>query len=636
MKKIRKMMAILIVAVLTLMMVPATVFAETVEKEFEYIYVYYNAPDGFESYVGGSINDRTFGPKNVIGTGEAVYGHLLSYWDISFNDEPTEEEFASAITVNPVEGYSASVDVTEFDVSGSRGKARILITFTANEPEATKGSITINNAVNGETYTLYKVMDVDINSSGGINYHSETIPEELQEYFEITTGSNAGSTYEYVALKDGETVLDEDDTIPQDIIDAFSAWAENAEETTHVAASNGQAVFTNVDPGYYVIKSSLGNTIMIDSATNPAAEVYEKNEANPVYNLTKTVDEGNENVKIGDEVEYTISFNTSNYSGAGEGAKQIIYYVLKDELPESLTATDYTIKVNGAAPTVAATGDLFGEDGAKLTWATLDAGSNPETYTSLYNNNSTITVTYTATVNAQASGAITNTVTIDYLDKDEESIPDTPKQTTKTIYTYEINIEKTDGEGNPLDGAQFKLYDAATGGNQIYVTGSNGTYVVSTEPTEVLIEAGTATVTGLDADETYYLEEVTAPDGYNKLTSRQEVTPRAVSQTTTTYTPVAAGAVYDQNETYYAENNDEYSVVEIEDATAFAIYEGTLYTATTTTTPVTHGFDTITVINNAGAELPSTGGIGTTIFYIIGAILVIGGGIVLVTRRRMG
>ena len=84
-----------------------------------------------------------------------------------------------------------------------------------------------------------------------------------------------------------------------------------------------------------------------------------------------------------------------------------------------------------------------------------------------------------------------------------------------------------------------------------------------------------ATIKGLDKDTnvSYWLEETVAPKGYNKLSARQEV---------------KAG-----------------------------------------------GTATINVINEKGAELPSTGGIGTTIFYIVGAILVIGAGVVLVTRRRM-
>ena len=145
------------------------------------------------------------------------------------------------------------------------------------------------------------------------------------------------------------------------------------------------------------------------------------------------------------------------------------------------------------------------------------------------------------------------------------------------VETYDFQLYKTDGT-KFLNDAGFKLYDAATGGNQITVAKDNtGYYVDASGTAEIMVDSEDGVnVRGL-APGTYYLEETTVPDGYNKLAGRTAVT-------------IASGAT---------------EAVEI------------------------------TVVNNAGTELPSTGGIGTTIFYIVGAILVIGAVVVLVTRRRM-
>ena len=138
-------------------------------------------------------------------------------------------------------------------------------------------------------------------------------------------------------------------------------------------------------------------------------------------------------------------------------------------------------------------------------------------------------------------------------------------------------LKKTDGT-NFLNGAGFKLYDAATDGNMITVNKDNkGYYVDANADEEIMVDnANGVNVRGLEPG-TYYLEETTVPDGYNKLSAREEVT-------------ITTGAT---------------ETVEI------------------------------TVINNAGAQLPSTGGIGTTIFYVVGGVLVLAAVVLLVTKKRM-
>ena len=138
-----------------------------------------------------------------------------------------------------------------------------------------------------------------------------------------------------------------------------------------------------------------------------------------------------------------------------------------------------------------------------------------------------------------------------------------------------VSFMKVSDKGAKLVGAKFKLFDAATGGKEIKVVKeSNGVYRVATANEEgVLMEAGTVTIKGLAKGTTYYLQEEIAPEGFTKLADRFEVTTGT-------------------NEVY-------------------------------------------NVINTTGTLLPSTGGIGTTLFVVVGTIMVLSLGTVLVSKYRM-
>ena len=192
-----------------------------------------------------------------------------------------------------------------------------------------------------------------------------------------------------------------------------------------------------------------------------------------------------------------------------------------------------------------------------------------------------IVITYKVMVNEDAQETNVNTGTLKYGDNQ------TVTTDTTTTHVYKFQLVKDDNQKKVLTGAEFKLYDAQTNGNEIpVVKTADGKYRValSTE-TGVVIDAGSPEISGL-SNGTYWVEEIKAPDGYNKLEGRTSIT--------------------------------------ITDANNMATIENGTYQS-----------GGLEVINQEGAVLPSTGGIGTTIFYIIGAILVIGAGVVLVTRRRM-
>lgn len=383
----------------------------------------------------------------------------------------------------------------------------------------------------------------------------------------------AGNIKATAAAKNGETEMSEA------LKSALKTWADTATELKNAEAEGGELKFTNLAYGYYVITSTQGNgtAVSVDS-TRPTATVIDKNATVPV--LTKTAD--GESYSIGDTITYTLSFEAANF----DGEASINQYTIHDTLPEFLSDVKVTkimigtteYKQNGTVPQFDQTTKQI-----EIPWVD-DDGKH------IYNNGVTVTITYTATLTDEATiggEGNTNTATLTYSNKSDTA--------TDTVYSYSFDVVKTDSNKKVLTGAKFELFDAQTAGNKIaLVKESDGVYRVATDDeknaergfTSAVIEAGKATIKGLKAG-TYWLEETEAPAGYNKLTERQQVT--------------------------------------IDNTNLDATVNDTTYTS-----------GGVQVINNAGTQLPSTGGVGTTIFYVLGSVLVLAAVVLLVTKKRMG
>lgn len=221
------------------------------------------------------------------------------------------------------------------------------------------------------------------------------------------------------------------------------------------------------------------------------------------------------------------------------------------------------------------------------------------------NNGATITVTYTAHLNDEAyvntAGGSTSNINKVYLTysnnpKDESSIGKTPESTPVYVYTYQLNNTKhQDTEKGPaLEGACFRLYsdEACTDQSEVQLYQKDGFYypikdVLGKEAVEMKSAAnGTFNVKGLDAG-TYYLKEITPPDGYSACK----------------VIPVTIKADHSRN--------DQVNL------------EGSNLT------------NDIVNIKAGGITLPSTGGIGTTLFYVVGGGLMVAAIVLLVTKKRM-
>ena len=375
----------------------------------------------------------------------------------------------------------------------------------------------------------------------------------------------------------------------------------------------------SVPEGYYLIKDKDNSLSDPEQYTLYLIQVLDADLAITPKSGTTTSDKKIKDINDSTDTAVGDVQDSADYDIGDDVLKNNKDYVVKIKYSDNTEAT----LTKGTDYTVANETD----DGFNLTleWGTGTAviGSDAKL------DGAKVTVEFTAKLLEGATigqvGNI-NTSTLEYSnnpnDADGGVVGETPEDTV-IVFTYKLIVDKTDDAGEPLTGATFSLYKkyktAPTGGTACTETGYTDYYKVDTI-------AGTALskfeFKGID-DGDYVLIEDVAPKNYNKLA------PQAFT-VTATHTATA-----DINKDTHKDTSGIYVLTSISGSAA----DGAVITLAEHTTgegdaAVKDGVDT-TVINKSGAVLPETGGIGTTIFYIIGAILVIGAGVVLVTRRRM-
>lgn len=443
------------------------------------------------------------------------------------------------------------------------------------------GTITINNAKKEETYTIYQVLTLESYDVAKGLYSYIPANDAWKAYFETTEGKK------YMTVdENGYVTTQYTETKAQDLAQALIKQAKtiNCNSKSIKASEDGTIEFKDLELGYYVVDTTVG-TLCALTTTQPTATIVSKHEQPTV---DKNIHDGNAYVKnnsvnIGDSVP----FETKIY--VKKGAKN---YKLHDQMSTGLTFTgiheiydditdanlkfkpnqDYEIKTEGLTD-----GCTF-----ELTFK--------QSYFDRINQGTTITVMYSATVNGNApiNKAMENKTWLTYGDaqKTEESKTET--------YTFKIPVFKYTGtEKKALAGAKFKLFadSKCEDGTEVKVKTDGVNYIVdgtSTENNVMVSPASTGefTIKGLKAG-TYYLKEVEAPKGYNKLASAIKVV---------------------------ITNGGQVQVEKPEGLTTV---------------------DKVEVENKSGTLLPSTGGMGTTMIYLVGAVLVLGSGVVLATKRRV-
>jgi LPXTG-motif cell wall-anchored protein len=326
----------------------------------------------------------------------------------------------------------------------------------------------------------------------------------------------------------------------------------------------------------------------------------------------------------------TIEFKTVVYIG-----KHQSNVILHDVMQTAKLAFDYNVQVTGAIdsnnqPVSIATSDYtiyYPAHGTETGNMPQDEKYENDTFAIKFENSwtealakdTTVTITYSATLTEAAIVGLQsdnilgtgndNQTKVDYGDSQQ-----TEWDYTRT-YTWGFDILKyTNGESNakvPLDGAEFELSKSGTTlafiekskGNDTdpAVYQFNSTVTEGTTTKLVTPKSGKIKILGLDAD-TYTLTETEAPKGYNKLAA-----------------PIS---VLIDSDTDTAQGKDGNS-----QAATMSLYQD----KTESSSPVSQ----IEVLNNTGTQLPSTGGIGTTIFYAVGGILVLAAIVLLITKKRM-
>lgn len=459
------------------------------------------------------------------------------------------------------------------------------------------GSITISNAAKGETYAIYKLFAATVSVDHTSIAYTGDIPDGLNTYFVKDTNGYISATD---VAKDG-------DKMSAGLEAALKDWTETATAAA-TAESDGSALnFKGLEYGYYVVTTSQGKQLISVDSTTPNAKIVDKNSSTPTE-LSKTAN--NKDVSIGNTVTYTVSFKTSNYYGAGTEAKEIVSYTIEDTLPDFLTSVNVTsISVDnvvihdqtGATP-------QFNNKKIVIKW--YDEANKKF----LYDNGATVTITYTAVVTDSAAidgEGNTNNVTVTWTTKgSDEPDPNNKIDTKETIYTYAIALKKVSDKGVNLPDAvfEFPFYVKSTpdaDGAYIYAgtTEAEGLTKQITTPA-----SGVIVVKGVKSG-TYEIKEVTAPAGYNKLTAPVTVTAVKTGETSTHTT------VYLDKDGNVVDESAKVTEVKVDINTIAAT--------------------ALVVVNKAGTELPSTGGVGTTIFYVLGSVLVLGAVVLLVTKKRM-
>lgn len=454
--------------------------------------------------------------------------------------------------------------------------------------EENTGRITVQGAVNGEIYSIYKIFDVtgyDMTT----NPHKITykVTDDWASFFEKR---NPGANYVTLDSKNQISGTTLDSSTAPEFAAAAIEWAKDSNhniKATDSKTANGDSVtFTNVADGYYLVDTSLGALCSLDNVTGNAAKISEKNKVPSVEKKVKSGDnyDSSNSAKIGDTVEYktTITINGS-----------VEKVVLHDKMDAGLTFNETSVKVKVGVADVAEDKYTLQKPGTESSDPCTFEIEFKDSYIAGLAIGTQIEVTYSATLNESAVIGTTGNKNDTWL-KYGNSGSVTSETTT---YSYSFDLVKTDSDGTLLAGAKFKLYADQDCTNEIKLVadGTNGYRVATTGETGVpYIETNAnnaLTIKGLKGTTAYYLKEIEAPKGYNEL----------------------------------------------ENAFAFNIASANISSnLSDTSNKWDEGKSTgIHIINNAGTTLPSTGGMGTTVFYVVGGGLMAVAVVLLVTKKRM-
>ena len=471
--------------------------------------------------------------------------------------------------------------------------------FAAPNADQNTFSLTLNKAVKGHTYEAYQILSGDLSADKatlsnikwgeGINAEGQT----------ALGGDAAGYAKKLADMGNNSSELKEQ----AQIIGANLASASGSVTVTDPDAKN---VISNLKPGYYLIKDKDDSLQGQESYTEFILHVTDDVDANVKADVPS--------------VEKKVK-DTNDTTGETTGWQDSADYDIGDDVPFQLTATlanniesykTYSLKFNdtlskGLDYNNDAVIKLGDKDVTSYFTPSYDETAKTLTFTCDNilafgaKNSDKIVVEYTAKLNENAvigAAGNPNTVYLDFSNNPnnggEGDRGKTPEDKV-IVFTYKLTVNKVDKENKPLTGAEFSLFKKVNGKEELV------------EVKKILSTNAEGTVfgfTGLD-DGTYVLRETKTPDGYNSIEDQ-------------TFT---ISAKHDENS-----DDPKLTALTGDVASGSIINLGVM---------LEKGELSTDVVNNKGSVLPSTGGAGRVAIYVIGAILVLGGGIVLVTKKRV-
>ena len=472
-------------------------------------------------------------------------------------------------------------------------------------------TITINKEVAGHRYEAYQIFtgDVSTNEEGKLVLSS------------IKWGTGV-STNGQVAMGNAQDKADTITTVAQAELfaDEVSQYLTGTIAKAVYDATAKNYVISNLAPGYYLIKDEDGSQTGTEGYTAFILKVVGNATANPKDGETtfeKKVDDNNDSNYTEAKVEWhdsadhdigdLVDFQLKTTIAENYGEYKEFYLALHDTEEKGLTFQPNSVKVyvdgvqimSGYEVVYPATDghtfDVVFADTKNI--AAVEAGSE-------------ITVTYKSRLNEDCflgNQGNVNKAYAEFSNSPDDEQRGRSEEDTVIVFTYKVTVNKKDKDLNPLPGATFTLEKFVADETGAFDNGGISGNWVAISTVETKPET-TFTFRGID-DGYYRLTETDAPEGYNAIdpvyftvTAEHDIVWTTQSRTdvlTSLTGNIVSGEI-------------EFT----EDKIAGNI-----------------GTD---VINEKGIVLPETGGIGTTIFYIVGALLVVGAAIVLITKKRMG
>ena len=518
-------------------------------------------------------------------------------------------------------------------------------------------TITINHNEDGHTYSVYQIF------TGDLSYAGEGVEPILSN---IEWGSGVKTDGIYAALG-GEYA---GCTSAADVAEQLGAAADAAAfaklldskgllgTAVGEMAYNGSSAYTitGLAAGYYLVKETETDAGAVNTATDYIVQVVENVIMEPkdsgiptiekkVYeeSLSATAtDWGNgyndvADYDIGDTVPFKI---VASVPSAAELARYGAYeFIIHDQIDAGLTIVTSSIKVYHSADKASTTTLLKADPTAGYVLSTetviaTGGGSFKVSFADLKsvdtvrNGGGYIVVTFDATLNANAKTGAAGNRNDTYLEFSNNPATGGKGSTAHDkviVFTYQLDNDKVDGDQEPLANAEFVLLNAEgskaaqvnadTGKVEAWIDQANAltqdynAWTALNAEHNVILKSdtnGDFNVVGLD-EGAYKLLEIKAPSGYNRLDEAIDLT-------------ITASTDLVQNWNNY----DTSPLTDLDITVGGHTAEGA---------PAT-GVVTNTVVNKSGTTLPETGGIGTTIFYVLGGLLVAGAVALLVTRRR--